>query len=116
MDHKIKLIIRKIEEQITRQLLLTANDAGWPCIGFDDGDGFEKESNYEELVSHCMNLDEITLFFHSPQKDRTAWVYLVYGNDGYDLICDNEIVDGFEQLVMEKMTEYTENIEQHLFA
>ena len=33
-------IIRKIEEQVLRELLLTANDAGWPCIGFDDGDGF----------------------------------------------------------------------------
>jgi hypothetical protein len=109
-------IIRKIEEQVLRELLLTANDAGWPCIGFDDGDGFERETFYEELVSHCLNLDEVTLFFSSPKEDRCAWVYLVFGNDGHDLICNNEIVDGFEQLVMDKMTDYCENIADKLFS
>lgn len=113
MEHKI---IRKIEEQVTRQLLLTANDAGWPCIGYDYGEGFEKDSGYESIVDMCLNVDEITLVFLSPDKKKRAAVFLVYGNEGWDLISDNTIVEGFEELVMEKMTDYCENIEQHLFT
>jgi hypothetical protein len=113
MEHKI---IRKIEEQVTRQLLLTAKEAGWPCIGYDNGDGFEKDSDYESILDMCLNVDEITLVFLSPDKKKRAAVFLVYGNDGWDLISDNTIVEGFEELVMEKMTDYCENIEQHLFT
>ena len=113
MEHKI---IRKIEEQVTRQLLLTAKEAGWPCIGYDYGEGFEKDSDYESILDMCFNVDEITLVFLSPDKKKRAAVFLVYGNEGWDLISDNTIVDGFEELVMEKMSDYCENIEQHLFT
>lgn len=113
MEYKI---IRKIEEQVTRQLLLTANDAGWPCVGYDYKGGFEKDSEYESILDMCLNVDEITLVFLSPDKKKLAVVFLVYGNEGWDLISDNTIVEGFEQLVMEKMSDYCENIEQHLFT
>ena len=113
MEHKI---IRKIEEQVTRKLLLTAKEAGWPCIGYDNGEGFEKDSDYESILDMCFNVDEITLVFLSPDKKKRAAVFLVYGNEGWDLISDNTIVEGFEELVMEKMSDYCENIEQHLFT
>jgi hypothetical protein len=109
-------IVRKIEEQVTRELLLTANDAGWGCIGYDYGDGFEKDSDYESIVSMCLNVDEIHLVFLSPDKNKKAAVFLVYGNDGWDLINDYTITEGFEQLVMEKINDYCENIDQHLFT
>lgn len=101
-------VIRKIEEQVTRELLLTANDAGWPCIGFDCGDGFEHCTDYEEAVSMCLNVDDLYLVFSNGQ--RKAWARLVYGNDGWDLICDYSCVPGFEQSVMDKMTKYCEDI------
>lgn len=109
-------IIRKIEEQITRELLLTSNDAGWNCIGYDYGDGFESNTDYESIVSMCLNVDDLYLIFQSPDKTKKAWARLVYGNDGFDLINDYTCTPGFEQLVMDKMTEYTENIENKMFA
>ena len=113
MEHRI---IRKIEEQVTRKLLSTANDAGWPCVGYDYGDGFEGDSDYESIVSMCLNLDDVHLVFESPDKSKRSWARLVYGNDGWDLICDSSCTPGFEQSVMEKMNEYCENIDQHLFT
>lgn len=109
-------IIRKIEKQITRELLLRANDSGWPCIGFDSGDGFECCTEYEKIVSECMNLDEVYLIFMSPDQKKKAWVFLVYGNDGWDLICNNSIVDGFEEMVMEYMSEYCDNLSDKMFS
>lgn len=113
MNHAI---IRKIEEQITRELLLTANDAGWPCVGYDYGDGFQSDTDYESTVAMCMDLDDVYLVFESPNKTKRAWVRLVYGNSGDDLICDNSITEGFEEAVMNYMTEYCENIAERMFA
>ena len=111
-----RAIFRKIEEQITRELLLTANNAGWPCVGYNYGDGFQSDTDYESIVSMCLNVDEICLSFQSPDHKKMAAVFLVYGNSGWDLISDNTITEGFEELVMQKMTSYTENISDHLFA
>ena len=109
-------IIRKIEEQITRELLLTANDKGWSCIGYDYGDGFMKDTDYENIVDTCLNVDDLYLVFLSPDQSRKAWVRLVYGNDGYDLINDYSLTEGFEDSVMKHMDEYSENIETRMFA
>lgn len=113
MNHAI---IRKIEEQITRELLLTANGAGWPCVGYDYGDGFESDTDYESIVDMCMNLDDVHLVFESPNKAKRAWVRLVYGNDGDDLINDYSLTEGFEDAVMNRMNEYTETIAERMFA
>lgn len=109
-------IIRKIEEQITRELLLTANDAGWPCIGYDYGDGFKSDTSYESTLSLCLDVDDVYLIFASPDKSKRAWARLVYGNDGWDLINDYSCTPGFEKLVMDKLNEYCEKIEEKLFA
>lgn len=113
MEHRI---IRRIEQQVTRKLLETATAAGWPCIGYDYGDGFQKDNDPASIFDMCMNVDEISLVFLSPNQKKRAAVFLIYGNDGWDLIADNTIVDGFEQSVMEKMTDYCENIDQNLFT
>jgi hypothetical protein len=108
-------IIRKIEEQVTRKLLLTANDAGWLCTGYDFGDGLIKCSEYETIVTNCMNSDEMYLIFQSPNHKQRAWVYLVYGNDGWDLINNWSTPEGFDEEVMNKVSNYCENIDQYLF-
>jgi hypothetical protein len=109
-------ITRKIEERITRELLLTANDKGWGCVGFDYGDGFTRETQYEELVDTCLNVDDIFLVFQSPDQNRRAWVRLVFGNDGWDLINDYSMTEGFEESVMQHMDDFVETIEQKMFA
>lgn len=109
-------ITRKIEEQITRKLIRTAAANGWPCIGYDYGDGFQRDTDHESIVSMCLNVDDLYLIFASPDKPRRSWVRLVYGNDGWDLINDYSLTPGFEESVMNPMNEYTENIEKHLFT
>jgi hypothetical protein len=111
MDRKIS---RKIEEQITRQLISTAAANGWPCIGYDYGSGLKKETDPEELFSMCMNVDEIYLIFES-SEGRRAFAWLIYGNGRY-MISDYSLPPGFEESVMTPMNEYTENIDKHLFA
>lgn len=109
-------IIRKIEERITRELLLTANDYGWPCIGYDYGDGFKKETDYEKIVSECMSVEDVLLIFSQGEGQVRAWVRLIYGNEGWDLINDYSLTKGFEELVMQKMDSYTSKIEEKLFS
>ena len=39
-------------------------------------------------------------------------VYLVFGNDGWDVICDYHLAEGFEEEVMNAVDEYARTFEE----
>jgi len=111
-----RTVSRKIEEHLTEHLLKTAREAGWPCIGYDYTDGFMEASDDSSTLKTCLNTDEIVLFFRSTENGKEAWASLIYGNGCVDPISDYLCVSGFEQLVMDKMGSYAENITEKMFS
>lgn len=75
-----------IERRIVTALIDHALAEGYElCV--DDG-AFTHlwTTNRAEVIDNIMEADEDRLYL---RKDgHTAWVYLVYGNSGWDVICD----------------------------
>lgn len=80
---------QKIEKQIARKFLRIALAAGYAISLDNGGDEFEfKDStDFSFIVSEMFATDEEHLHLSKDGK-RCGWVYFVYGNDGYDVICD----------------------------
>ena len=75
-----------IERRIVTALIDRALAEGYE-LSVDDGDNRHPwTTNRAEVTDNIMEADEDRLYL---RKDgHTAWVYLVYGNSGWDVICD----------------------------
>lgn len=63
-------------------------------------------AKWEGAATLLHDLDEAWLTF---SKDEVyADVFLVFGNSGWDVVCDYELVPGFEEEVMNAVNEYAE--------
>ncbi len=76
----------KMEIQIVNKILADAKKAGYECSIIDYEDEGDKEYK-SDIRGALFNLDQAYLVFHKDKK-RIGWVFLVFGNSGYDLICD----------------------------
>ncbi|OYW73583.1 MAG: hypothetical protein B7Z37_20955 [Verrucomicrobia bacterium 12-59-8] len=80
---------QRIEKQIARLFLRTALAAGY-AVSLDNGGEdfeFENSTNLKYIIGKMFATDEERLYLSKNGK-RVGWVLLVYGNDGYDVICD----------------------------
>lgn len=75
----------RMELQIVDKLLELAKAAGYAMkiIQYEE----EGEKTPEDVKDALFNLDEAHLEFYKDGK-RVGWVFLVFGNDGFDLISD----------------------------
>lgn len=85
---------RRMERAIARRFIKIALKQGY-LISVDDGtdnDMVLKQSNDPKVILDAMfSVDDERLFLYRPgAKDEhwEGWVYFVYGNDGWDVICD----------------------------
>ena len=80
---------QRIEKQIARKFLRIALAAGYAISLDNGGDDFEfKDStDFKYIVGEMFATDEEHLHLSKDGK-RSGWVFFVYGNDGYDVICD----------------------------
>ena len=80
-----------IEEQIVRRVVADALAAGY-SLGVNDGEEttLRRCSDYETVLKAMFTTDEDYLqFYRSPLEGICGVVRFVYGNDGWDVICDN---------------------------
>lgn len=78
---------QRIERSIVRQIVKDALASGY-SISLDNGDGPELTNDKLRGIMHQMfATDEERLYLYKDGCCK-SWVYLVYGNDGYDVICD----------------------------
>lgn len=75
----------EIEKKIVRRAIKTLVDAGYTCSIYDLKDSSEKRKIFDEMIS-C---DEERLRVR--KGDISGWIYFVYGNDGFDVICDHTV-------------------------
>ena len=86
---------RAIERRIIRQVCKSALAAGY-AVSVDCGEGLEirRSCSVNKIMAAIMATDEDRLLFHKPiatgghEKAAFAWAYLVYGNDGWDVVSD----------------------------
>lgn len=88
-----------IERRIIRQLIADLLDAGYAISVSDGEDGFflRQSRDFNAIQVALGTMDEDLLYAtaaaaaagHVPK--HTSFVHLVYGNDGWDVICDNSV-------------------------
>jgi len=100
---------KKIERQIVRCLVQSAIIKGYKVSVMNDSQEgyFVKDSRVvAEVMGQLFQMDEDRVCFTKDGKH--AWVWLVYGNDGYDVICDyhlslEPLIDSDVQPLIDKL-------------
>ena len=97
-------VITKIERRIIWNLLNQLRDKGFGRFMVYDG---EEETqcgaDIKAVMELVFNLDDAHVYLEGPSGKR-VWIYLVFGNDGSDVISDygyhpNEDFDGWNQFM-----------------
>ena len=86
-DPDVRARIR-IERKIVLRLIDTALAAGCDLQVYDGGEYYPWTTDKAAILRDIMNTDEDVLHIRRPGEARSAFVLLVYGNDGWDVICD----------------------------
>jgi len=100
----------QIERKIVRKLAQDVIAAG-RSISVFDGEAYalKRSRNVADIMAAIGLTCEDTLIVHQDDKDPGATVYLVYGNDGFDVIADYHV--SLEPL-LEGATKLAEELEE----
>jgi len=78
-----------IERKIIRKIVTDAVKAGYTISVFDCEEWTVKRSqDITKIMRAIMTTDDDTLAFRDADGTPVGKVWLVYGNDGYDVVCD----------------------------
>jgi hypothetical protein len=99
----------RIERQIARRTIKEALALGY-TLGVYDGEEttLEYSADASKVLAAMLTTDDDHLLFYR-NGVRIGWVRFVYGNDGYDVICD--YTTNLEE-VMEKVNVLTDKLEE----
>lgn len=102
-------IIESMERQIIKALVTEAFKRGFTKIiidnmGDNESDDFITCTDTKEVMASIRQTDEEHMFFVHPDSPKMPCVFLVYGNDGYDVIADNssslnEMIETLDPLI-----------------
>ena len=86
--------IESMERQVIKALVTEAFKRGFTKIiidnmGDNESDDLITCTNVEEVMASIRQTDEEHMFFVHPDVAKMPCVFLVYGNDGYDVIADH---------------------------
>jgi len=77
-----------IEQKIVSLIVADAIEQGY-SVRIDNGDEeYFMSQDYDEVMRNALATDEEVLGFYK-DGNRVGSVWLVYGNDGWDAICDH---------------------------
>jgi hypothetical protein len=80
-----------LETTITKKLIARLLSQWSNNLAINSGDDADDYAgrNRTKLVSACLGVDDCRVYLmNADGKTANGWVYLVYGNDGWDLISD----------------------------
>ena len=79
-----------IERQIIERIVKDALAAGFQITVDDGGDepSLKRSTDQDAIMAAVMLTDEDRLYYSQPGQPLQGWVRLVYGNDGWDVVCD----------------------------
>jgi hypothetical protein len=99
-----------IEKRIARKFIQVALAAGY-AISLDNGGHdfeFEHSSDFKVITGAMHAMDEERLHLSKDGK-HIGWVFFVYGNDGWDVICNYTV--NLEHL-MPEVSQLCERLEE----
>jgi hypothetical protein len=93
------------EKAITKALCKAILAEGYKIRVFD-GEDWHKNQTVAQAVENAMAVDESRIYAYTVNDENKAvyhasW-FMVYGNDGYDVICDysvNELTDKIDKVL-----------------
>lgn len=96
----------------TQSLLETLQKHNVTILSVDNGEGSIDLANttWDNFIEETMACDEAHLFVRTPDGKRRT-MYLVYGNDPGELVCDYSIAEEIDAAVDEHYTKW-ENVKQ----
>jgi len=101
----------RIEGRIVRKLIKSFLAFPGNTVSVYDGEDWclVKSSKYAEIMAALNSTDEDQLIVRDAAGMKLGWVYLVYGNDGYDVISDYTVS---LEPIMKKVFSFVEMIER----
>jgi hypothetical protein len=99
----------KLEMQILRKTVKVLLEAGFSLTVFDgEEDTVKQSTSFKEIVAALRTTDEDWLYTYR-NGQKTSFIYLVYGNDPWEVICDYGVsLDD----ILKPVFEYGEKIEE----
>lgn len=75
------------ELKIVHAILTEAHKNGYDVVIWDSEEAVFLHNDHNQEIDYCFNLDEAQLVLKENNRE-IGWIYLVFGNDGYDVISD----------------------------
>lgn len=79
-----RIVLAACKELLNQELVLSIDNGG-------DEDELSKSSNLSEISRHIMLTDEETIRVITADGFSVGWMKFVYGNDGWDVLCDYSV-------------------------
>lgn len=91
---------REIEKKIVTKLIEDAIAAGY-TVGVHNGYRvvIKESTDRAAILEEMFSVDSEHLLFYNKDGKRIGSVFLVYGNDGWDVIADNSANDATEAII-----------------
>ncbi|HEY4963266.1 MAG TPA: hypothetical protein VIH90_01035 [Candidatus Saccharimonadales bacterium] len=99
----------KIEFEIVYRTIKAARKAGYTLSVDDEPDSSKLDD--AGLLDLLFNLDDawLTLFPKDCYNQKSGWIRFVFGNDGYDVICDYSVNLEF---LIDPINAYANNLQE----
>jgi len=101
--------IARIERSIVKTIIQDALDFGYVVMHHNGEEATitvhpsdDREKAVSDIMDEIRQCDEEQLIFSDPKDwpgKRVGFVFLVYGNDGYDVICDHTDSEEMDQIL-----------------
>ena len=106
----MSMLVHKIENKILDHIVGTALRNNWSVSVHDGADWvLEKSKVFADIRKSMQAFDEDQLAFRDSNERVLGRIFLIYGNDGYDVINDHTCGDvDFDQFA-DEMNDYTTN-------
>ena len=92
-----------IEKRIASRIVKDALAMDYTVSVWEGGDwAIKRSGSYKAIMASLMSTDEDTLVFRKvgePTGPAAGKVFLVYGNDGYDVICDHSDNEAIKSII-----------------
>jgi hypothetical protein len=102
----------RMEKRMATGLVKACLDLGF-SISINNGEDWEirKSTNSRKIMAAMFTTDEEYLVIHDEADKKRGWFFLVYGNDGWDLISDYSANDTCDMIWNETLSPLSDKVQ-----
>lgn len=102
---------QQIERAIVSKVITCALKAGYKMFVDNGEEPYPIITDKKLLLSQMFQTDEERLYLKRGEGDRYSCIYLVYGNGGWDVICDYTI--DLNKTIMPEVNKFADECYEH---